>query len=165
MKGDYKKELWYMAKVGTLNTLPKMLLLEKNLMIKDYRGRTSFHYAAEYGNLQQLPKDSLTENAFTVKDKNRTTPLHLIFAMWIGVDMIPKEILISDNLLVKERVGYTPLEYLMMHGGLDLLLGVEFPDSVKDQVGPDWWDKNQCVISAKKTIKVVEPDSYDMEMF
>jgi len=154
-----------MAKVGTLNKLPDILLLEKNLMIKDYRGRTSFHYAAEYGNLQQLPADSLTEEAFTVKDKNRTMPLHLIFSTWAGVELIPKEILISDNLLVKERVGYTPLEYLMMHGGLDLLLGIEFPESIRDQVGNDWWDKNQSVISSRKKIKVVEPDSCDIEMF
>jgi len=154
-----------MAKVGTLNKLPTTLLLEKNLMIRDNRGRTSFHYAAEYGNLKQLPKDSLTEMAFTVKDKNRTTPLHHIFAIWNGLDLIPNQILTAENLLIKERIGYTPLEYLMMRDGLDLLLGIDLPESIKDIVGPDWWDKTQSVISAKKTVKVVEPDICDIELF
>lgn len=58
-----------------------------------------------------------------------------------------------------------PLTYAILHGDeMHLLLGLDFPESVRELVGEEWWEQNQAVLREKANLGDVE-EAADVELF
>jgi len=113
------EKIFEAAENGTLNQIPRELLTQENLTIKDKYEDTPLHYAAWYGHLDQIPKELLTQENLTIKNGDGDTPLH--WAAKKGhLDQIPQELLTQENLTIEnEEDGGTPLHNAAENGHID----------------------------------------------
>ena len=169
--------LHWAASHGQVEHFPKALFMPANLVMKDNDGYVPLHHAAERGQLDQFSPGLLTEANLMTRDINGRTPLH--YAAAFGhLDQVPKELLTGEILLVQSKDGDTPLHCAMTsllkslstsgkicaNENLEPLVGLELPESVREVVGEDWWERNQRVIRAKQELGGQE-EGTEIELF
>jgi len=131
---------------------------------RDAEGNTLLHAAAKDGSLNRVPAGLLTMENMTMANAMGATPIH--FAAWKGhLDQVPKEVITVETLLVKNGVGSSSLELAHVYRSqMDLLLGLDFPEGVKELVGEEWWEKNQVVFREKANLTVAD-EGAEVELF
>lgn len=159
---------------GNLKFFPKELLTLENLSQTDNCGETVFHLAALSGTLGQLPAKLLTNATLLGRNVVGETCIHKAANQQSNylfkevthpagakpLDLIPKEFLTCENLLLPDYTGVTPIDGATKVGQLNALLGIELPESLHKIVGDEWWQHNERILKAKKQLSgtVEEPD-------
>jgi len=139
---DFQRDVdtvYHMAKAGSLDSAPKHFLTELYMFEPKYVGMDGQHWTAFHAALR-----------------------------YNGTKDVPRELLTEKNLL-SDMNGCTGLWYLVEYGRLDELLGIEFSDAVRGEVGVDWYNKNLAFIeSARRSKELLASDAdsvHDIEIF
>ena len=152
--------------------IPVGVLTDSNLCMRDSSRQTPLRLMARYGGLKHLSEFTLN-NLMTRKyvgDSLEETPLHDAAAFgWLHE--LPKSIITVDNLLIENFTRTTPLYYATKgcisitgkQSEMELLLGLDFPISVKHIVGDEWWEQNEEIKSSIRNSKagVTDIDAED----
>lgn len=150
--------------------LPEELLTKATVLQKDSEGDTALHLAAQHGTLDAIPSTLLTEDTILVANSDGVTPLHQA-ATFGHLNQVPKNLLSVENLLTIDKQGQTPLHRLKdaaKANQLDLLLGLNFPESVKEILGNRWWETNEAAkisIAKSKSELEIAPEPTTVEIF
>ena len=142
--------------------IPVEVLTDANLCMRDASGQTPLRLMARFGGLKHLSELTLRNLMTTVYigDSLEETPLHDAAAFgWLHE--LPNSIITVDNMLIENFTHTTPLYYATKGGisitgkpsEMELLLGLDFPVSVKHIVGDDWWQQNEDVKSSLRNSK------------
>lgn len=131
---------------------PSNYIIETGLHLRNDQNDTPLHYAAQFGFLSDIPIELLTKENFSVTNNNGWTPMHDA-AQSGGFEHIPSELITEELLTVKDKDGGSPLYFAKVNNRLDELLGVEFSAAVIDEVGEEWYARNQQVIQERKMLE------------
>ena len=161
---------------GYLEQIPSEILSSALLLVKDVHDHTPLHDAAWYGSMHQLPAALLTSENLMVMDDKGWTPLYCA-AIGRNLDQIPSEVLTVENLMTKIKrplvsavFNSTPLltavHAAIGYGRSEPLLGIDFPEYVKEVVGEEWWGRNRKLVLSKRGLMVEsESESCDISVF
>jgi len=158
--------LHYAAERGCLGQIPEAVLTSNLLMVTDYRGDTPVHYAADKGKLYLIPAGLLTADVLLATNSVGTTPLH--YAARYGelavIRSVPGVVTV-ERMLISDKFGLSPLDNADLHGHLDQVLGLDFPESVRSFVGEEWWERNQALLRDMALLADTDQESVDVDIF
>jgi len=148
------------AQCGHLDKVPADILTLSNLVDANKDGFSSIHWAAIHGSLNQITF-ALNLSTLLIPMSSQWTPLH--FAAWNNnLDQIPRALL-SEYLTDPKRTDNSVLDDAVTNNSIDQLLGFELPESSKEIVGVEWWEKNQAVLRSRSNL--TEQDTFDIDIF
>jgi len=55
-------------------------------------------------------------------------------------------------LLEQDMEGCTPIDVAIGYGGTDQLLGLKLPLECREDLGEEWWTKNEDILSGKSQL-------------
>jgi len=161
---NFQKEtpLHWAAKHKTLGQLPLDAINKTNILQKDSSGYTAAGIAAENGGLKHVRTEVIEKIAqIPITTGTQDTILH-IAAQRGDLHTLPQSVLTVSNMLIPNVTGTTPLYYasraINRSSEMHLLLGLDFPISVRHIVGEDWWKKNEEIKLEKQELKPTEED-------
>ena len=161
---------------GCLTQVPEKVLVAA-LLLKDCVSGTPIHDAAKYGYLGRIPKELLTLENMTVRNKYGETAIHLAACYGdvrasrglptdIGfLEQVPKELITVETMLMEDGCGKRPIDIALANGQIDMLLGLEFPEVVREVVGEDWWEKNQQVLQVLGGLTNTDVEGSEVDLF
>jgi hypothetical protein len=164
-------------------------ILAKDWLKADETGYTPLHEAAVQGHLDQVPAELLTVENMTMWNWLGVTPIHSA-AKYGHLDQVPRDVITVDTMLLErpdnlearfpvhpsvgsEQFGekgwegnrISPILYVVLHEKqMDLLLGLDFPESVSEIMGEEWWERNQVVLRELPGLESAEAGA-EIELF
>jgi len=154
----------------TVNEIPSAEIIAAGINLPNKHGNTPLHYAAQRnvlsdrGMFEKIPLELLTKENLTIKNTAGITPLH-IAAQSGEIRLVPKELLNEELLTLPDNNGETPLDYANENSNLDYLLGIEFSDAIIEEVGQEWYDRNNEVLASKKELIQEEVEVPTIDLF
>jgi len=154
----------------TVNEIPSAEIIAAGINLPNKHGNTPLHYAAQRnalsdgGMLEKIPKELLTKANLTIKNTAGITPLH-IAAQSGEIRIIPKELLNEELLTLQDNDGETPLHHANENGNLDYLLGIEFSEAIIEEVGQEWYDRNNELLARKRELIQDEVEVPTIDLF
>jgi len=136
----------------------------KGLTIKNIGGETPVHSAAHAGHLDWIPTSLITKEAITTADNDGRTPMHNA-ARSGHLNQMPIELLTEETLSTINNEGYTPLAEASAHNHLDQLLGIKFSNEIIQDVGPEWYEKNENILKQQESVGEQEAETAEIELF
>jgi hypothetical protein len=135
-----------------IKAVPKELITEKNLLIKDkaFSHENIFHITSRTGELEKLPQEMLTESNLLITNKYANNCLHLA-AHYGYLTQIPQKILTIKNLAVINQMKENVIHCAGLHDKIAHILPAlpHIP-----------WDFLEKSIERVETIKVVQELKY-----
>lgn len=148
-----------------LSDVPSSCLTSENMTVKDKYGETPLHYAVKQGQLELVLEEVLTVENISIGDNAGVTPLHWA-ALGGRLSQLPEAVLTPANLLIENASGESPVYYAVAGYTLEVFpLGLKFPESVREVVGDEWWEKNQAVLRDKHKLDLIEEDGMGLDLF
>jgi len=156
------------AQAGRLSSIPSALLTEANLTFGDNGNDTPLHCAARFGFMEAITH-LINAKSMNIKNDKGLTPLYTLAACGYAYKL-PQHIFTAENLLnesppeLSGHHGSRPIDALVAYQELDLILGVELPESCRELVGDLWFRRNQELIKTRTNTAMVDP-SVDIDVF
>lgn len=150
--------------------LPASLITPETMLVANKRGITPLHLLAHAEAFKYLPKGFLTQDMLLLSDNEGCTVCHHAVNAagfsFSNLESFPSQCLTVDVLLKKNNARLTVLQ-CAVRSGCDLteFYGMEFPDSVKDIMGEEWWERNKEIIRSQNSLRVEETQYDRGEMF
>ena len=148
---------------GDVDAIPSLEIIAEGLLLPNKYGDTPLHHAAQK-DIEMVPQELLTKKNLTTKNKDGVTPLHDA-AQSGEIQFIPKELLNEEVLTMQDNDGETPLYHANENCNLDYLLGIEFSDAIVDEVGQEWFDRNNEVLARKMELVQDEVEVPTIDLF